>query len=106
MWGQHNIIEGEKRGLEDGLVFVHVEASPGNPAIAKRVEVLAQHGSIHVQTHSADLSAGGISQRSRPRHEGAPFIARHIIQAAATTFDDFAASGTDQAANRRMLGLS
>jgi sugar phosphate isomerase/epimerase len=38
--------------------------------------------------------------------EGAPFIARHIIQAAATTFDDFAASGTDQSANRRMLGLS
>jgi sugar phosphate isomerase/epimerase len=38
--------------------------------------------------------------------EGAPFIARHIIQAAATTFDDFAASGTDQAANRKMLGLS
>lgn len=37
--------------------------------------------------------------------EGAPFIARHIIQAAATTFDDFAASGTDQAANRKMLGL-
>jgi sugar phosphate isomerase/epimerase len=38
--------------------------------------------------------------------EGAPFIQRHIIQAAATTFDDFAASGTDQAANRKMLGLS
>jgi len=38
--------------------------------------------------------------------EGAPFIARHIIQAAATTFDDFAASGTDQQANRRMLGLA
>jgi sugar phosphate isomerase/epimerase len=38
--------------------------------------------------------------------EGAPFIARHIIQAAATTFDDFAASGTDQAANRKMLGLT
>src|SRR5215468_11273631 len=38
--------------------------------------------------------------------EGAPFIARHIIQAAATTFDDFAASGTDQAANRKMLGLA
>jgi sugar phosphate isomerase/epimerase len=38
--------------------------------------------------------------------EGAPFIARHIIQAASTTFDDFAASGTDQAANRKMLGLS
>jgi sugar phosphate isomerase/epimerase len=38
--------------------------------------------------------------------EGAPFIARHIIQAASTTFDDFASSGTDQAANRRMLGLA
>jgi sugar phosphate isomerase/epimerase len=38
--------------------------------------------------------------------EGAPFIASHIIQAASTTFDDFASSGTDQAANRRMLGLS
>jgi sugar phosphate isomerase/epimerase len=38
--------------------------------------------------------------------EGAPFIARHIIQAASTTFDDFASSGSDQAANRRMLGLT
>ncbi len=37
--------------------------------------------------------------------EGAPFIARHIIQAAGRAFDDFAASGVDQAANRRMLGL-
>ena len=37
--------------------------------------------------------------------EGAPFIASHIIQAAAQSFDDFAGSGTDQAANRRMMGL-
>jgi sugar phosphate isomerase/epimerase len=37
--------------------------------------------------------------------EGAPFIARHIIQAASRSFDDFAGSGADQAANRRMLGL-
>ncbi len=37
--------------------------------------------------------------------EGAPFIARHIIQAAAHAFDDFAASGADMAANRKMLGL-
>ncbi len=37
--------------------------------------------------------------------EGAPFIARHIIQAAERAFDDFAASGVDQAANRAMLGL-
>jgi len=38
--------------------------------------------------------------------EGAPFIQRHIIQAAATSFDDFAGSGTDQQANRKMLGLA
>jgi len=37
--------------------------------------------------------------------EGAPFIQRHIIQAAGRAFDDFAGSGTDQGTNRRMLGL-
>ncbi len=37
--------------------------------------------------------------------EGAPFIARHIIEVATRTFDDFAAGGADQAANRAMLGL-
>ncbi len=37
--------------------------------------------------------------------EGAPFIQRHIIEAARSTFDDFAKSGADEAANRRMLGL-
>lgn len=37
--------------------------------------------------------------------EGAPFISRHIIQAAKQTFDDFAGSGADNAANRRMMGL-
>jgi sugar phosphate isomerase/epimerase len=38
--------------------------------------------------------------------EGAPFIAHHIIQAADSSFEDFAKSGADQAANRRMLGLT
>ncbi len=38
--------------------------------------------------------------------EGAPFIARHIIQAADRSFDDFASAGSDSAqANRRMLGI-
>ncbi|WP_043365225.1 sugar phosphate isomerase/epimerase [Belnapia sp. F-4-1] len=37
--------------------------------------------------------------------EGAPFIARHIIQVAARAFDDFAASGADAATNRALLGL-
>ncbi len=37
--------------------------------------------------------------------EGAPFIARHIIQVAGRAFDDFAGSGADQVANRRMLGV-
>jgi sugar phosphate isomerase/epimerase len=38
--------------------------------------------------------------------EGAEFIRRHIIPVAGRAFDDFAASATDPAANRRMLGLA
>ncbi len=38
--------------------------------------------------------------------EGAPFIARHIITATTKTFDDFAGTGVDDAASRRMLGLA
>lgn len=37
--------------------------------------------------------------------EGAPFIASHIIRVTERAFDDFAASGVDKAANRKMLGL-
>jgi sugar phosphate isomerase/epimerase len=37
--------------------------------------------------------------------EGAPFITRHIIQAAERSFDDFADSGIDAAAIGRLLGL-
>ncbi|HET8726836.1 MAG TPA: sugar phosphate isomerase/epimerase [Alphaproteobacteria bacterium] len=37
--------------------------------------------------------------------EGAPFIEAHIIQVAERAFDDFAGAGTDDAANRRMLGI-
>lgn len=37
--------------------------------------------------------------------EGAEFIRRHIIPVTAHAFDDFAASGADAAASRRLLGL-
>lgn len=37
--------------------------------------------------------------------EGARFIAEHIIRVTDKAFDDFAAAGTDEAANRRLLGL-
>jgi sugar phosphate isomerase/epimerase len=37
--------------------------------------------------------------------EGAPFIRDHIIRVTERAFDDFAGSGTDQARNRRILGL-
>ncbi|HEV7372269.1 sugar phosphate isomerase/epimerase [Arenibaculum sp.] len=37
--------------------------------------------------------------------EGADFIRSHIIRVTEKAFDDFAGSGTDQAANRRMLGI-
>ena len=38
--------------------------------------------------------------------EGAEFIRSHIIRVTETAFDDFAAGGADEAANRRMLGLA
>ena len=38
--------------------------------------------------------------------EGAEFIKSHIIRVTEKAFDDFAGSGTDDAANRKMLGLS
>jgi sugar phosphate isomerase/epimerase len=37
--------------------------------------------------------------------EGAAFVRDHIIRVTERAFDDFADSGTDDAANRRMLGL-
>ncbi len=37
--------------------------------------------------------------------EGAAFVAAHIIRVTEKAFDDFAGSGADKAANRRMLGL-
>ena len=37
--------------------------------------------------------------------EGAPFIARHIIEATAVAFDDFAGGTSDRATNRKILGL-
>ena len=47
-----------------------------------------------------------IKNSERGAKEGAPFIARHIIQTAERAFDDFAKSGADAEANRRMLGLA
>ncbi len=38
--------------------------------------------------------------------EGAVFIREHIIRVTEKAFDDFAEGGTDEAANRRILGLS
>ncbi|WP_439364177.1 sugar phosphate isomerase/epimerase family protein [Bradyrhizobium sp. DASA03005] len=38
--------------------------------------------------------------------EGAEFIRNHIIRVTEKAFDDFAGSGTDAAANRKMLGIS
>lgn len=43
---------------------------------------------------------------SQGAEEGAPFISHHLIQATDKAFDDFADSGADDAANRRILGLN
>jgi sugar phosphate isomerase/epimerase len=47
-----------------------------------------------------------IKSSEQGAREGAPFIARHIIQTAERAFDDFAQSGADGESNRRLLGLS
>jgi sugar phosphate isomerase/epimerase len=36
--------------------------------------------------------------------EGAPFIQRHLIEVTQKAFDDFAAGGTDEALNRKIIG--
>ena len=38
--------------------------------------------------------------------EGAAFVRDHIIRVTERAFDDFADGGTDEAANRKMLGLT
>jgi sugar phosphate isomerase/epimerase len=47
-----------------------------------------------------------IKDSEQGAREGAPFISRHIIEVTSKAFDDFAASGANEAANRRMLGLT
>ncbi len=38
--------------------------------------------------------------------EGAQFVRDHIIRVTEKAFDDFADGGSDEAANRRMLGIA
>jgi sugar phosphate isomerase/epimerase len=47
-----------------------------------------------------------IKSSEQGAREGAPFIRRHIIEAATSSFDDFAGSGADQKALRGILGLT
>lgn len=47
-----------------------------------------------------------LKQAEQGAREGAAFISRHIIPVTEKAFDDFAASGTDTAANKRMLGIT
>ena len=37
--------------------------------------------------------------------EGAEFVKAHTIRVTERAFDDFAAGGTDEAANRKLLGI-
>jgi hypothetical protein len=46
-----------------------------------------------------------IKSAEQGAREGAPFIRDHMIQVTEKAFDDFAAAATDNAGNRRMLGL-
>jgi sugar phosphate isomerase/epimerase len=46
-----------------------------------------------------------IKSAEQGAREGAPFICDHMIRVTDKAFDDFAATATDDVANRRMLGL-
>ena len=46
-----------------------------------------------------------IKDSAQGAQEGAPFIAKHIIQAVDKAFDDFAGAGTDENMLRKLLGL-
>ena len=46
-----------------------------------------------------------IKNREDGAREGAAFVRDHIIRVTEKAFDDFADAGTDDAANRRILGL-
>ncbi len=47
-----------------------------------------------------------IKDSEQGAREGAPFVRRHIIEVTGKSFDDFAASGANAEANRRLLGLT
>ncbi|MCB0639597.1 MAG: TIM barrel protein, partial [Lewinella sp.] len=46
-----------------------------------------------------------IKSAEQGAREGAPFIREHLIEVATKAFDDFAGGESDQASNRRLLGL-
>ena len=46
-----------------------------------------------------------IKDAEQGAQEGAPFISDHIIKVTEKAFDDFASSGTDEAFNRKVIGL-
>ena len=46
-----------------------------------------------------------IKSAQQGAEEGAPFIAKHIIQAAQKAFDDFAGSKSNSRLNKKILGL-
>jgi sugar phosphate isomerase/epimerase len=64
---------------------------------------LAQHGFTGWAVLEWECAIKSAEQGAR---EGAPFIRDHIIEVTAKAFDDFAAAGSDEKANRRMLGLN
>ncbi len=78
--------------------------SPGDGQVNFRgiFSKLAQHGYGGWAVLEWECAIKSGEQGAR---EGAPFIRDHIIEVTRTAFDEFAASRTDEAANRRMLGL-
>ena len=82
---------GRFRSLGDGQVdFVQIFSK------------LAQHGYDSWAVLEWECAIKSAAQGAA---EGAPFIAAHIIEVTDKAFDDFAGTGADRAAVRKMLGL-
>ena len=67
---------------------------------------------FHVRGAGYEFEGGAVAEWGRrPKHpkdgarESAQFLRDHIIQVTEKAFDDFADGGSDEAANRRMLGI-
>ena len=96
--------QGVFSGFQTGSTAPAVSA---RSATARSTSAASSRSSPPTITTAGRCSSGSAASSTRrtARARGAEFIKHHIIRVTEKSFDDFAAGGEDQAANRRALGL-